>query len=172
MKPTIEYLPDLSIDAATDEMLRGLLVTCFTKPQDVVFRDQRYFRQPYQDRWVIRDEGGALVAHIGVHDKKVAADGQAYCIGGIAEVCVHPDHRGRGYVRMMLACIHEWLSGRGYPFSVLFGAPGVYGSSGYAPCKLVHGGEAEGWKEAGAMVKELSATAWPSGTVRLPGPTF
>ena len=78
MRPTVEYLPDLSIDDATDEMLRGLLVTCFTKPQDVVFRDQRYFREPYQDRWITRDERRAIIAHIGVHDKKVEAGGQVY----------------------------------------------------------------------------------------------
>ncbi len=28
---------------------------CFTKPQDVVFKDRRYFCEPYPHRWVVRD---------------------------------------------------------------------------------------------------------------------
>jgi hypothetical protein len=75
MKPEIEYLSDNSVDDALDQEIRGLLTTCFTKPQDVVFKDRRYFREPYPHRWVIRNGQGVLVAHIGVHEKEVEAEG-------------------------------------------------------------------------------------------------
>ena len=173
MQPKVEYLPDSTINAATDEELRGLLTTCFTQPHDVVFKERRYFREPYPHRWVIRNEHGAIVAHIGVHEKSVESEGRSFRVGGIAEVCVHPDYRGRGYVRMMLQCAHEWLSEHGYTFAALFGAPPVYGSSGYVQVtNLVYGGGEEGWKKVTAMVKVLSNTPWPAGEVRLPGPTF
>ena len=110
MNPKIEYLPNDSVTGSMDYELRGLLTTCFTKPQDVVFRDRRYFREPYLHRWVIRDDNNAIVAHIGVHEKQGEAEGRTCRIGGIAEVCVHPDYRGKGYTRMMLKCIHAWLS--------------------------------------------------------------
>ena len=42
----VEYLPDSSVDDALDEEIRGLLTTCFTKPKDVVFKEQRYFFEP------------------------------------------------------------------------------------------------------------------------------
>ena len=86
MNPKIEYLPDYSVTGSMDYELRGLLTTCFTKPQDVVFRDRRYFRDPYPHRWVIRDDNNAIVAHIGVHEKQVEAEGRTCRIGGIAEV--------------------------------------------------------------------------------------
>jgi len=174
MKPEIDYISDDDVDDALDRELRDLLMTCFTKPVDVaVFRQRRYCQEPVPHRWFISDEHGSIVAHIGVHEKTVEAGGQIYRIGGIAEVCVHPDYRRRGYVRMMLVRIHEWLGQGEFTFSVLFGRPEVYGSSGYVQVgNLIHGGAKEGWKQATAMVKEISATPWPPGKVYLPGPMF
>ena len=68
MNPKIEYLPDDNVTDTLDHELRGLLTTCFTKPQDVVFRGRRYFREPYPHRGVIRDENYSIVAHIGIHE--------------------------------------------------------------------------------------------------------
>jgi len=173
MKPEVEYLPDSSVDDALDHDLRSLLATCFTKPEDAVFRHRRYFEEPYPNRWVIRDGRGAIVAHIGGHEKHVEVNGQSYRVGGIGDVCVHPDHRGKGSVRTMLECVHGWLSGHGFVFAVLFGDPRVYGSSGYVEVSnLYYGGGKEGWKQVDGLVKELSEIAWPGGEVRLPGPKF
>ncbi|MFO7870261.1 MAG: GNAT family N-acetyltransferase [Kiritimatiellia bacterium] len=173
MTPEVEYLSDSRVDDALDQNIRDLLTTCFTKPQDVVFKTQRYFREPYPHRWVIRNAQEALIAHVGVHEKQVAAEGKAFRIGGICEVCVHPDRRGRGYVKLMLEHAHAWLSEHGVAFAVLFGNPLVYGSCGYVQIdNLVHGAEQEGWKPVKAMVHEVSVTSWPGGEVRLPGPTF
>lgn len=173
MQPKVNYLPDCLVDDALDAELRRLLVTCFTKPQDIVFKTQRYFCEPYSHRWVIRDERGALVAHMGLHTKQVETGKGVLPVGGIAEVCVHPDYRGRGYVKMMLGRVHAWLSQHGFAFAVLFGDPRVYGSSGYVQvCAQMHGGGETGWKPIRIMVRELSGTPWPQGGVRLPGPTF
>ena len=101
MKPRVDYLSDDEVDEALDAEIRGLLTTCFTKPQDVVFRDRRYFIDPYPHRWVIRDPRARMVAHSGVHEKQLEAGGRVVAIGGIAEVCVHPDWRGNGYVAPM-----------------------------------------------------------------------
>ncbi len=150
---------------------------CFTKPQDVVFKDRRYFCEPYPHRWVIQDEGHSIIAHAGVHEKAVEADGRRFRIGGIAEVCVHPEFRGRGFVRAMLACIHDWLIRHEFDFAVLFGEPSIYQSSGYVEASnLVHDaatGAGHGCRpQSPAMVKELSGTPWPTGEVYLPGPMF
>lgn len=173
MRTMVEYLPDSSVDDALDEEIRGLLTTCFTKPEDVVFKEQRYFFEPYSHRWVIRAGQGYMVAHTGVHKKEIESQGTTYRIGGLAEVCVHPDYRGQGYVRDMLQCIHEWLQHHDFPFAMLFGDPAVYVSSGYCSIdNLVHGGDQEGWQKTPGMMKELSGTPWPTGEVRLPGPLF
>jgi predicted acetyltransferase len=175
LKP--EYLADINVTRAMDEELRALLTTCFTKPQDMIFRTQRYFRQPYKDRWIIKNEKGAMVAHIGVHDKKIMADGRTYRITGIAEVCVHPDFRGRGFVNMMLVDIHKWAKEQGFVFSMLFGDSKIYSSSGYLPrANVMHDADSPGGqtckKQITPLVREISGTPWPATEVYLPGPTF
>ena len=172
-----EYLADQAVNDTDDRRLRDLLSRCFTKPQDAVFRDRRYFREPVPHRWVIRGPDGAPIAHAGVHDKCVTAQGVTHRIAGIAEVCVHPDCRGRGYVRRMLEPIHAWAAGKGYPFAVLFGNPAVYQSSGYVPVhNLSHGAEtANGHvrqQPSPALVRTLGDTPWPASPVCLPGPPF
>ncbi len=171
--PKVEYLPDACIDEALDAELRGLLTSCFRKPQDIVFETQRYFKEPYPHRWVIRGDHGELIAHIGVHVKKVESGGVEYSIGGICEVCVHPEYRGRGYVKLLLCHIHKWLVRNGFAFSVLFGHPSVYSSSGYKEVSnLRKGGGIGGWEHVKCMVLELASTRWPEGKVHLPGPNF
>jgi len=176
-EPMVEYLPDASIDAALDAEIRTLLTTCFTKPQDVVFKDRRYFCEPYPNRWVIRDAKRAILAHAGVHEKAIEADGKRYRIGGLAEVCVHPDYRGRGFVKAMVACIDAWLIARRYDFAVLFGEPYIYQSSGYVLVnnlvydEMTPSGEKYKAPEP-AMVKPLANIPWPAGEVHLPGPKF
>ena len=173
MGPHVDYLPDAAVDDATDKALRTLMCTCFTKPQDAVFKGRRYFRDPYPHRWVIRDGRGMIVAHVGVHEKQVEVEGRVYRVGGVAEVCVHPDCRGRGYVRLMLGHVHDWLAGHGFVFAVLFGDTSVYGSSGYVQvANLSIGGVEAGWEQTAGMIKELSKTPWPSGKVLMAGPEF
>lgn len=169
------YLADASVDDGLDRELRALLSLCFTGPQDVVFRDRRYFKEPPRHRWIVRDDAGRLVAHVAVHEKMIEVGVRGRPIGGIAEVCVHPDHRGRGHVRAMLSDIHAWLAAREIPYAVLFGDPRVYASSGYIPApNLMVLSETTGTWEASshAMARPLLADSWPAGAVRLIGPGF
>jgi len=173
MKPSVTYISDVGVDATQDREIRDLLTTCFTKPEDVGFKTRRYFKEPYPHRWVIRNANGGLVAHVGLHEKMVAADGWTFRIGGIAEVCVHPESRGKGYVRIMLREIDDWQAQQGFAFSMLFGDPNVYGSSGYVEVgNLVYGGEDEGWTPVTGMIKPLSLTPWPTCPVKLYGLKF
>lgn len=173
MDPNVQYLPDDTIDAALDAEIRGLLTTCFTKPEDAVFRTRRHFVEPYPHRWTIRDPQGRLVAHIGVHEKSAEVEGRTLRIGGIAEVCVHPDCRGRGYVKALLARAHDWMRRNGYVFSVLYGDPMVYGSSGYVEVQnLAYSGDEQGWHPTSGMVRCLADTPWPTVPVLIPGKKF
>ena len=176
LPPSVAYLPDATVDAALDAEIRSLLTTCFKKPQDTVFETQRYFREPYPHRWIVRDTDGRMVAHIGVHEKRVHAGDTVLPIAGIAEVCVHPDCRGRGYVRCMLDTVHARMGDAGRLFAVLFGNPDVYRSSGYLPCdNLVHDADAPDGgpcRATNTLVRPLAGRPWPTGEVYLPGPKF
>ena len=173
----VEYLPDFAVTETQDRALRDLLSTCFTKPQDIVFKTRRYFSEPPPHRWIVPGNNGALLAHIAVHDKQVQSGGRTYRIIGIAEVCVHPDGRGQGLVRLMLREIHAWATARGFDFGVLYGDPRFYSSSGYRNVdNFTHEErEADGRivrKPAAVMVNPLGSTPWPTAPVHLPGPPF
>ncbi len=165
----VHYLQE-NLNAQLEEDLNRLLVTCFKDALGDAIKDRRF---TYFHRWVIFDEQGLPVGHIGVHEKEVRFGGSIYPIGGIAGVCVDPDHRGRGYVGIMLEAIRDWMRERGFVFLILFGKTEVYGSSGYVRISnLVHGGDEEGWKPTNGMVLPLADIPWPEGEVRLPGPRF
>ena len=86
---------------------------------------------------------------------------------------MHPDYRGRGYVRSMLDCVHAWLSHESVPFSVLFGNPKIYGSSGYVLAENLRINEdGKGWKPVRAMMRPMSDIGWPDGDVQMVGPKF
>lgn len=189
MIPKVEYLPDREVDAALDKALRDLFTVCFTKKQDTVFRYRRYFIDPYPHRWVIRGAGGKLVAHTGVHEKYIETGDRVYRVGGLCEVCVHPDQRGRGYVKLMLAQIHKCLAREGFDFTLLFGDPAVYSSSGYLtvtniciadPAAPQNNCDDGGFPVmAGAekitvtgMVRLLRDRPWPETMAYLPGKKF
>ena len=171
----IHYLYDPAVDTDMDWKLRALIGTCFGDPE---FRRQRFFHELPQHRWVIFGTGGILAAHLAIHSKIFGSGAGELKAGGVAEVCVHPDYRGRHYVPALLAAAERDLTTWGTEFSVLFGNPKVYGHSGYRvvdnPLRHYDIGkkawvvESSGW----AMVKELGARRWPAGEIDLRGPHF
>lgn len=168
-------MADADVGPAVDQALRDLLCVCFTKPHDAVFRARRYFKEPPAHRWIVRGRGTALLAHAAVHEREVECNGVRYSIGGIAEVCVHPDVRGQGLVRGLLTAIHPWLAAREVPFALLFGEPAVYQSSGYKKVDtlFVQCEEDGQWEcSTHAMARSLLSRPWPSERVRLIGSRF
>ncbi len=177
MLPAIEYIPDSEVDAALDGQLRGLLSICFTGPQNERFKRQRYYSQMPRHRWIIREQG-RVIAHVAVHDKSVGTPVGDLAIGGVAEVAVRPDFRGRGLVRQLIAAAHADLVWRGVPFAFLFGDHNVYESSGYVPVNnplRFYDPSRNEWcvrPDASAMVALLGSTPWPEGEIDLRGPVF
>jgi len=177
MRYDVEYLPDSAVDEGLDKEIRNLLCRCFTKNEDVVFKERRYFKDPYPHRWVIRNEKGDLIAHIGVHEKKIETNGRSCRVAGFCEVCVDPDYRGRGLVKMMLRTAEKWLVREGHVFALLFGDPKVYGSSEYSVIKNLSYDKAapDGsttQEPVEGMAKPLQDEPWPSSQVHLIGNTF
>lgn len=169
----IENIADLEVGPELDRELRELLVLCF--PDTPQFREHRHFLEPPLHRWMIRD-GGMLVGHVCLHHRIIGTPRQDLRIGGIAEVCVRPTHRGRGLVRQMLKAVHEW--DRSSDFQMLFGKEEVYRSSGY---RTVHNPlrhldlEHNQWITkplAGTMIRPSAKSDWPDGIIDLRGPVF
>ena len=170
----VRYVADADVDPRLDAELRQLLALCF--PDDPCFKSRRFVHYAPQHRFLIYWE--TLAAHLALHDLELLVGEAGVQVGGVAEVAVHPDFRGRGLVRTLLAAAHDFLAARGTEFGVLFGKPVVYQSSGYRPIEdpIRYFSSGEGItkteKLAGALVKCLGPRPWPAGVVDLKGPTF
>jgi predicted acetyltransferase len=161
-----------------DAGIRELLSTCFTKTQDSIFHTQRFWQERPARHYVVREVSGRLIAHANYHDKRLGCEQGEVRIGGVGDVCVHPDARGQGLVRSMLTALHQDLQDQGIPFGMLFGDAKVYRSSGYRPISNpLHYREfgSTNWTtkvSAEAMIKVLGTASWPQGTLDLRGPLF
>jgi len=173
----ISFFPDATVDSDGDARLRALLSACFTDP---CFRVRRFCHEMPGYRWLVTDPAtGGWVAHLAGHDKVIGHPGGELRIFGVAEVCVLPDHRGRGHVRGLLAAAHSWASARRFPFAMLFGRREVYESSGYVAVdnpirRLQNDGSWDLTPMKFAMARPLldSAPPWPDGLIDLRGPLF
>lgn len=162
----IKYLLDEQVDEVLDKRLRELLCACFSDP---CFRKGRYYREVPRHRWMVWEEGEMgerLVGHLAMHEKAVRIRETRYLVGGIAEVCVHPDLRGKGWVKALVEEVIRWTDGKGMTFLVLFGKTEVYRSSGFATVKNLftekegdEGKVIEG--TTGAMVRAVAGSDWP-----------
>lgn len=171
----IERVDEPHVDPELDAKLRALLSTCFTQPQDNIFLSQRFFHQMPHHRWIIDGPKG-LIAHVAVHEKTLGSKSGELPVWGIAEVCVHPDYRGRGLVKKILDQVHREVDQ--VDFMVLFGKTNVYSSSGYKSITnplRVYESVARNWKVqpiASAMVRSCGRRVWPEGEIDLRGPVF
>ena len=178
MSESIVYRHDCQLTPAQDESLRALFRVCFQR-EAAYLNHQRFFRELPSHRWMIFDDNQNIIAHIAVYDKILGTDNGLLPVVGIAEVCVAPDYRGRGFVRAMLNQIHNWADAQGFSHSLLFGSHGIYGSSGYEkidnPIRSLNykTGAWETKPLAYALVRPLNTDAiWPDGTIDLRGPHF
>ena len=169
------YRPDAAMADDEDRRLRRLLVSCFA--YNPYFRFRRFHLERPAHHWLARNASGQFVAHGAVHEKALGTAHGEIRVGGVADVCVAADHRGRGILKTMLTTIHDWMAAREMPFSMLFGQPRIYASSGYA----VIGNElrasnsiARRWipTKGKPMVKALAGVPWPTCSIDLRGPTF
>ena len=170
---------DFQITPAQDDSLRELFQLCF-KRELAYLEHQRYFRELPPHRWMIFGDTDEIIAHVAVYEKLLGTDSGLLPVIGIAEVCTHPDYRGRGLARAILAEIHDWARAQGFDWSLLFGSHAIYGGSGYAridnPIRALDY-QSGAWKTETleyALARQLrqSAAPWPHGTIDLRGPHF
>ena len=169
------YRPDAAITEEEDRRLRKLLVSCFA--YNPYFRFRRFHLERPAHHWLARCASGEFVAHAAVHEKTLGSACGEIRVGGVADVCVDADYRGMGILKTALGTMHGWMMERQMPFSMLFGRPRIYASSGYAVIgNVLHASNslARRWlpTRGKPMIKSLAGTPWPKCSIDLRGPTF
>ncbi|MDF3127639.1 GNAT family N-acetyltransferase [Kiritimatiellaeota bacterium B1221] len=173
MKPL--YIYDPTVSQVLDVEIRELLCQCF---KDARFRYQRFNYELPVHRWILRNGEGKLLAHVGVHDKRLGSEKGELRVAGLAEVCVHPEARGNGYMRRLVGEAHRWCRAQGIDFATLFGKSEIYGRFGYVPQNNqleLFDVEAGVWKQKSFphfQVLPFSAQSWPRGLIQLFGPEY
>lgn len=170
----VEYLQDKNIDDRIDKQLRELLSCAFA---DVCgsadFSKQRFYQEPYFHRFIIKNKVGNIVAHLGLHEKKIMSDNKYYSVAGIGDVCVHPDYQGRGFLTILFNFLNQWLENKAFVYALLFGKAEIYTSQGYLNTENLYCSfEPTEWVLAQGMYKQVSKTAWPISDVYLQGKIF
>ncbi len=81
---------------------------------------------------------GRIVAHLRVWDRLIRVRGVGLRAGGVGSLLTHPDHRGRGYARALLAETEQYFTGAGFDLGLLFSIIGTrfYESQGWTPIPL------------------------------------
>lgn len=175
MNKEIKFILDKAVDRELNDKIIQILTICF--PDQQIFTKQRYYKETPQYRWYIESDS-IIAAHLAIHEKKITINSEEIIIGGIAEVCVHPNYRGKGLAKKLLKASEEVIAEKGLKFSVLFGDPNVYSSSGYRQIdnKIKYVDHISGkWiteNNSDIMIKKIADVEWPEGLVNLNGPTF
>lgn len=85
--------------------------------------------EPEQNRLLFCD--GVMASSVTVFLWKPRFNGRTPLAGLIGGVCTHPDYRGRGFIKVLMTDVVQFMVGRGCALSWLHGKDQVYGSSGY-----------------------------------------
>ena len=127
---------------------------------------------------VLEDASGNLLAHVGIVDRTVSVGRQSYRIGGVQNVFVLPQFRGRGLVDQVMAASMDEARRREFDCGLLFCVPElekVYGRCGWKKLPEVPVVRVEEGKELPlpgkniAMSYPLVRGEFPGGTIHLRG---
>lgn len=155
-------------------------------PKTESFVHQRWHNTPLSDDepWFTIRRDGRLIAGVRLVPRRVSIGGKELDIGGIANVCSHPDVRGAGAGKAVMQAVREYLQTEDrFDFGLLFCNPehrGFYAALGCVDIdnELAHehpdGTPARRKPGGGAMIcsGRMSLDDWPAGEVNLNGPTW
>jgi hypothetical protein len=120
---------ELSESELTAEMDRQILeLQQLAFPQTVEFKTQRWWHTPArpEDRWFLVFEGPRLIGSVRVVHRTIATSGGPRLIGGVANVCSHPEARGSGAAKAAMRATAAYI-GRSADFGLLGCGTKVHG---------------------------------------------
>ncbi|GAB4318911.1 MAG: hypothetical protein Kow0059_12710 [Candidatus Sumerlaeia bacterium] len=79
---------------------------------------------------IVKD-GGRIVAHVSIVEKRMRIGRSVIRVAGIGDVCTHPDHRMHSYSRLLMEDAIRYMRASGFPLTMLYGIPNYYHKFGY-----------------------------------------
>ncbi len=116
---TVQIVDEEVLASEVDAAIRQTLVKCFAKDAEFFSHSRAWHGSaPSFSAFVL--EGDEVIAHLGVVERRVTVGDVPVDVAGLQNVCVLPEHRGRGLCREMLAAAMAEAKGRGVDFGLLF----------------------------------------------------
>lgn len=119
--------------------IADLYATCFSGPHRPYERMHALQTRHAPARPGFRDENarvavldGRIVSHVQVIPYTMHYGQATLTVGGVGNVCTHPDHRGRGYSAAVMRDAIAYMRAIGCDISLLNGIAGYYPQFGYA----------------------------------------
>lgn len=126
-----------------DEQVRALLRSCFDSrprtPEQLAIQKDRFSSAGDAIKHIVVLDNQTIVGFVRVFLRSVTFDGRPVALGGIGDVCTHPDWRGRGIARAALEVAMQCLRAARADVAYLcadLGNPSrlrLYGQFGFVP---------------------------------------
>jgi len=168
-----DVTPDL------DARIRELL--CGSFPANAgVYSETRRWHGSAPAYSLYHEEGGRILAHVGMVVRDVRWGGRSVRVAGIQNLSVHPSLRGEKLGHALVRAGMAEAARRGIPFGLLFCVPGLeayYGAVGWArldgPVTMVYEGQTTPIPAKNiAMAVTLGDEPLPPGAIHLEGPDW
>ena len=164
----IERIEEMRLEAEDDDEIAALIETCFTESD---FGGRSFFQNRPHVR-LIRRERGRIVGHLGLSFRAIRLGDALVNVGGIGDVAVHPDARGRKFGTALVEATIEAAQESTASFLLLFGTRSLYAAAGFEKAgndvtvTQMQGARTRGietWAAKALMVLPLRDAAWDPG---------
>ena len=116
---TYRIIDERDMPDRLDGAIRRSLCACFPGDRESFSRTRAWHGS--HPAWsVFAEYDGVVIAHAGIVDRTILVGALRVRVGGLQNVFVLPEHRGRGLFRSLMATVHEEAQRRGYELGMLF----------------------------------------------------
>lgn len=121
---TPRIVDETAMTAGLDQAIRSGLCRCFAKDA-AVFSQTRAWHGSAPAFSAIIEVGQAVIAHVGVVDRVISIGGRSFRVGGVQNVFVASEYRGRGLSNVVMTAAMQQAAGRGLDMGLLFCQPKI-----------------------------------------------
>ncbi|MBN2455354.1 MAG: GNAT family N-acetyltransferase [Sedimentisphaerales bacterium] len=115
----LQILKENQIDETLDTAIKQSLARCFPDIEDI-FLQTRAYRNNVSLYTVILQQKDIVCAHLAVVERTITAGSDKYLVAGVANVCVLPEYRGKGFSDKILQAAAEEAKKYDFDFGLLF----------------------------------------------------
>ena len=172
----IDLVAETALTTVDDRAIADLIAASFNTD----FGGRSFYKQRHHLRILAYDNG--LIGHMALCLRAIRLGRDLVDIAGLAEVCTHPAHRGKGVATKMLETAISAADATLAEYLVLFGDAPLYAANGFVrqSNKMTFAVMDDAWTRGlktdtddGLMVLPLRQSAWPrSAALDLLGPVF